>query len=193
MIWPLQVRYAHIFICIAHRESSTEWTCMVIQNVSCLNPKARALEISSTDIKWQRMSSKHMEINIVFTLKSQHVVSMIFSKHWKHKYAKQNMSYTTENGLPQYLLYPRLTWNVTQEWNVSGCVSMHACICVYSIKMSLSRLSLLYLKSESEVETTNFQIKIMIWNTVHSKLSNKSTKLWETPCTNPVADMTCWV
>lgn len=58
------------------------------------------------------MSSEHMEIKIVITLKSQHVVSMIFSKHWKHKYAKQNMSYTTENGLQQYLLYPRLTRNV---------------------------------------------------------------------------------
>lgn len=58
------------------------------------------------------MSSKHMEIKIVLTLKPQHVVLMIFSKHWKPKYAKQNMCYTTENGLQQYLSYPRLTRNV---------------------------------------------------------------------------------
>lgn len=45
---------------------------------------------------------------------------------------------------------------------MSGCVSMHACVCVYSIKLSLSRVSLMYLKSESEVETINFQINIMI-------------------------------
>lgn len=58
------------------------------------------------------MSSKYMETKTVLTLKSQHVVSMIFSKHWNHKYAKQNISYTTENGLQQDLSYPRLTQNV---------------------------------------------------------------------------------
>lgn len=43
-------------------------------------------------------------------------------------------------------------------------VCVHVCmyLCVDSIKTSLSRLSLMYLKSESEVETINFQINIMI-------------------------------